>query len=314
MKLIAALATCLVSSASCLSAEPLDLVKRAIPFVHGRGLDWITNRECASCHQVPSMLWTMNRAADAGVAMDRVELDELTEWAADWGHWNQTGRKDGEAKVSAGNIDTMAFLLLGRDKKDVSPGEWVVKFRSSLLANQQTDGSWNAGGQLPLGKRPLRETTEVTTMWTLVALNETGDEPLPEETRTRANDFLARPHIGVSTEWHALRLILAPDNEGHLRKLLDLQREDGSWGWIASEPGDAFGTGLALYSLARAGLPGDHEARRQAIKFLEKTQQKDGSWPVPSTRKKDANRISETATDWGTAWACIALLEGMPAP
>ena len=38
-------------------------------------------------------------------------------------------------------------------------------------------------------------------------------------------------------------------------------------------------------------------------------QQPDGSWPVPSTRARDKNKINKTATYWGTTWAVIGLLE-----
>ena len=146
-------------------------------------------------------------------------------------------------------------------------------------------------------------------MWTLLALKSYAGEEVPAEVQKRADDFLATAQPGKSTEWHAVRLLLKPDDVALREALIKLQHKDGSWGWLANETGDAFGTGLALYALAKSGLPATHESIPTAIAFLKKTQQPDGSWPVPSTRARDKNKVNKTATYWGTAWAVIALLE-----
>lgn len=282
--------------------EELEMVRAAVPFLKEEGLAWIEDRKCASCHQIPSMLWSLNLAVKAGIAPEGLDLAERTSWAADWRHWNKLGAKEGETKVSAGNIDTMAFLLLGLPEDAASP-EWAGPFRKHLLANQQADGSWKAGGQLPLGKRPARETTEVTTMWTMLAL---GDS-LPAEARVKAEAFLAAAAPGRSVEWHALRFLRDPGNAALREALVALQHPDGGWGWLAAERGDAFGTGLALFALA-SGDPPSPSVRGRAVAFLAANQRGDGSWPVPSTRQRDLGKINETATYWGTAWAVIGLL------
>ncbi len=305
---------CLLAVATSASAEEAsEIAKRSLPFLKEKGLAWIEDRQCASCHQIPAMLWSMNSAARAGLDPERKETTEWTPWAADWRRWNKTGDKDGEDKVSAGNIDTMNFLLLGLDAKPEAAPAWTSGFRAHILKNQQPDGSWKAGGQLPLGKRPPREIHEVTTMWTLLALQSYAGEELAAEVRQRADDFLAKAGPGQSTEWHAIRLLLKPDDARLRDALQQLQHEDGSWGWLTKEPGDALGTGLALYALAKSGLPDDAPTRQKAVAFLKNTQAPDGSWPVPSTRARDKNKVTKTATYWGTAWAVIALLENAPA-
>jgi len=294
---------CLLAATTAASAdEVLDIAKRSLPFIKEKGLAWIEDRQCASCHQIPSMVWSLNSAARAGLDAERKETTEWTPWAADWRHWNQTKDKDGVDKVSAGNIDTMVFLLLGSSEPEPA---FAGEFRAQILKNQQPDGSWKAGGQLPLAKRPPREIHEVTTMWTLFALKPAVDDPV----RQRSEDYLAKAQLGESTEWHAVRLLLKPDDAALRDVLLKLQHDDGGWGWLAKESSDAFGTGLALYALAKSGLPADHEARTKAVAFLKNTQTPDGSWAVPSTRAKDKNKINKTATYWGTAWAVIGLLE-----
>lgn len=282
--------------------DAADVAKRSLPFIQEKGLAWIEDRLCASCHQVPSMLWSLNSAMKAGLITESPEVVKWTPWAADWRHWNTTGDKEGVDKVSAGNIDTMVFLLLG--SRETAPA-WAADFRAQLLKNQQPDGSWKAGGQLPLGKRPPREIHEVTTMWTLFALKPAADDPV----RKRAEEYLAKAQPGQSTEWHAARLLLKPDDAVLREALLAFQHEDGGWGWLTKEPSDAFGTGLALYALMKSGLPADHDSRKKAVAILKSTQKPDGSWPVPSTRARDKNKINKTATYWGAAWAVIGLLE-----
>jgi squalene-hopene/tetraprenyl-beta-curcumene cyclase len=290
--------------------DPRVWVERSLPFLRQEGLAWIDKRDCASCHQVPAMLWSWNLATKAGIAGGDALVREWTPWAADWRHWNQTGDKEGVDKVSAGNVDTMNFLLLGRAVNEA--GAWVAEFRERLLKNQQVDGSWKPGGQLPLGKRPARETAEVTTQWTLLALA-SCEEPVPEEVRQKAEAYLVAAVPGVSTEWHALRLLRQPEDPSLRVALVKWQKPEGGWGWRVDEPGDAFGTGLAVYALARAGVAVDDPVLQRARAFLQSTQAADGSWPVPSTRARDKNKINKTATYWGTAWAVIGLLEaGMP--
>lgn len=290
------------------SGDVAEIVRSSLPFIREKGLAWIEDRNCVSCHQVPSMLWSLYRAHDLGFEVNNAELNEKAAWSADWRHWNQSGGRDGVDKVSAGNIDTMAFLLLGRDRrKEALP--WATDFRAQLLRNQQPDGSWKPGGQLPLAKRPAREMAEVTTMWVLLALKSLETGEARSDAQKCAEDYLAAAQPGKSTEWHVLRLLLLPKDETLRDELLKLQCADGGWGWLVSEPGDAFGTGLALYALARCESTPAPEPIRRAIHFLRATQQGDGSWPVPSTRARDKNKIAATSSYWGTAWAVIGLLE-----
>src|SRR5204862_4972438 len=124
--------------------------------------------------------------------------------------------------------------------------------------------SWKAGGQLPSQKRPERETQEVTTMWSLVALHTYA---VPAESKTacfaKAREWLGSTTEGESTEWWAVRLLLErgsgndADADRLRGELLKRQRDDGGWGWLCADESDAFGTGVALYSLARDGVTVD---------------------------------------------------------
>jgi squalene-hopene/tetraprenyl-beta-curcumene cyclase len=200
------------------------------------------------------MLWSLNSAGRLGLDVDRKEISERTAWAVDWRHWNKSGDKEGVDKVSAGNVHTMVSLLLGREARAEQDAEWMREFRAQLVKNQQADGSWKGGGQVPTGRRPARETVEVSTMWTLLALNSYGDRGADADLRKRADAFLASAQPGRSTEWHVLKLLLDPGSESVRAELLRQQHPDGGWGWLTADPSDAFGTGLALYALAAAAF------------------------------------------------------------
>ncbi len=79
--------------------EVLEIARRGLPFVKEKGHAWIEGRQCASCHQIPSMLWSLNSAARLGLDVEREEVAKWTRWAVDWRHWNQTGDKEGVDKV-----------------------------------------------------------------------------------------------------------------------------------------------------------------------------------------------------------------------
>ena len=299
------------------AAAARTVVERSLPFIEKEGVTWMEERKCASCHQIPSMLWSLNNAARAGLKVDRTKVDEWTQWSLDWRRWTTAGAKNKEDKAVADNVDTMVFLMLGRYDTAKSDEAWMGSFRDRLLINQLPDGSWKPGGQMPLLKRPERERKEVTTMWTVLALKSSGAGLPPViEAEKRALGFLATAQPGKSTEWLALQVLIKRERgencDAVLEALLKTQNSDGGWAWLGGEASDAFGTGLALHATARAGTPISHASVQRACDFLKRTQQADGSWAVPSTRAQDKNKVRATSTYWGTAWAVIGMLEFFP--
>jgi squalene cyclase len=140
-------------------------------------------------------------------------------------------------------------------------------------------------------------------MWSLVTLNEAdiADAGWTKKRET-ASTFLSTAADAKSTEWWAVKLLL--DSQGSdpttldrtRKQLLKTQHEDGGWGWLSADDSDAFGTGLAIYSLCQSGLKGDDPVIARACSFLVKSQQKNGSWTVNGTKKNAANRVTPTAT------------------
>jgi len=297
-----------------LATDARAIVQRSLPFIIDEGVAWMDERKCASCHQVPSMLRSLEASHRAGLDVDVKKLAEWSEWSRAWKNWIQAGQGIDEPKAMTANVDTMAALLLARPltEKDTA---WATAFREQLVKEQEPAGSWKPQGQLPLGRRPARETAEVTTMWVQLALKA---DTTPPEVLQRATKWLASAEPGKSTEWWTLRLLTAaafetPEKvERARRDLLEKQNPDGGWGWIAGESSDAYGTGLVLYALGHTGTTAPDPAVEKAVLFLKTTQANDGSWPVPSTRERDKKRVRETSTYWGTAWAVAGLLETLP--
>ncbi len=296
------------------------IVQRALPVIRQGGQDWINENDCLSCHRVGYQVWSLNRAAEAGFDTDADQLGEWNTWATTWENLvNPDRRHETSMKQALTNeSDTVAQLLLGRPASPTTGElEWITTYRKHLLRAQQDDGSWDPKGQLPKQKRDLRETRQVTTMWTLLGLRASGpiDEAF-ESAQQKARKWLdAEPELGQSTEWWAVKLLVDraaghEESADSLRsKLLAHQHDDGGWGWLVEDDSDALGTGIALYALGRDGLSREHPAVQRAARFLSKTQQPDGSWPVHGTKQGYRDQVTETASYWGACWTVIGLLE-----
>ena len=311
-----------------------DIVQRALPAVVDGAFEWMNDKDCLSCHRVSFSTWAINRSLQADFSLDTASVRTINGWTADWQKIANPRRRaeSNEQETLVGDPDTVAQILLGRVQRPTGqPAEpWVATYRQALLAAQQPAGFWKAGGQLPLQKRPKRETNEVTTAWSLIALADSSDGAADESVRAsfdKAKQWLATAKDGKSTEWWATQAILqsldkfadSTDEAGAEQsvvenseaKLLQLQNEDGGWGWLISDPSDALATGIALYALAKTGHSANDEAIERAIIFLADTQEEDGSWSVNGTKSNSSDHVTDTASYWGICWVVIGLLEVM---
>src|SRR5947208_388927 len=100
-------------------AEPAQdpvafLVKRSLPFIEKEGANWIEQKKCVSCHQVPAMLWSLNKAAAGGFDVDKEKLKAWSRWSHQWQNWNGALSGTAEDKSVNGNNDTIAQLLMAQ--------------------------------------------------------------------------------------------------------------------------------------------------------------------------------------------------------
>jgi squalene-hopene/tetraprenyl-beta-curcumene cyclase len=56
-------------------------IERSLPFVEKEGIAWMNGRGCVSCHQVSSMVWSMNEATRQGFTVDAKKLKQWNEWS-----------------------------------------------------------------------------------------------------------------------------------------------------------------------------------------------------------------------------------------
>ena len=296
-----------------------DTVERAIPYLERHGEAWIEKRQCVSCHQIPFMLWSLSAADEHGYAIDRSRLKKWRAWSIDIRSFVKPAQREDleTASTLAANIDTLNALLLGIPAKteadttgEVNPAPWRQNFVNALLENQVENGSWKPCGQLPAQKRPLQETIQVTTAWTMLAL---GRSHATTQRAQQALELL-KNESPVSTEWWAVRFLLAnqrgdADAETYSDGLLEKQQPDGGWGWLTAESSDALATGMAVYALSRRNGEKSQRAISKAVTFLTTSQAANGSWKVPGTKKTTRQEPTPTSNYWGTAWAVIGLLE-----
>jgi squalene-hopene/tetraprenyl-beta-curcumene cyclase len=296
-----------------LEVQARETAERAIPFVEKKGTAWIKDRKCLACHYSGYMLWSLRDATQRGFAIDKDKLAESTNWAIgqvrDYGH------------------EGAAQMLIARDRSDRSDEtiKQIARLRDEIIKGQEKDGFWKAGGQLPDQKRPVSETTQVSTMLCVLGLDAL-DEPNEKaiESRDRALKWLkATPPNGknpaVSSEWYAVRMLIEkkfgdPKEVESLRDtILAAQQSDGGWGWLWADKSDAFGTGVSIYALSQVGVPSSHPAIQKAWKFLIETQTDDGSWVVHGTKNGTKNAPHPFSGYWGSTWALLGLSHSLPA-
>ncbi len=300
-------------------------IEKSLPFIEEKGLYWIEKKKCVSCHRVSFMTWSLSSAARRGF---NVDLEKVNEWI-DWSIEKGIPKPDGDKPVATKNADGLSQQLLARVEypSDETRNEAWKNYVDLVTAAQSADGSWKPAGQLPGQKRKLAETTDVSAVWHALAL--TGELAVESDTARKETlktsvdaamkKFSARTEA-TSTEWYVARLLLSLESGDETssaaatKDLLAIQKPNGSWGWLKSDPGDALATGMALYALVKSteATPQRDDAVQSAISFLIETQRDDGSWAVKGTKEKKKGKVEETAVYWGTTWAAIGLLETLP--
>jgi hypothetical protein len=297
-----------------LDAQARQTAERVIPFIQQKGTAWIKERSCLSCHYAGYMLWSLRDAGQRGFTVDQGKVAESATWGMS------------QSDVHGFGFEGAAQMLIARDRSD--QGETTRKriksLRDVIVSGQAEAGFWNPGGQLPAQKRPLTETTQVSTMLCVLAL---GSLEEPNEKGIASRDkgltwLKQTPPNGespaVSSEWYALRLVIEkkfgdPKHVEALRdKILSAQHSDGGWGWLWADKSDAFGTGVSVYALSQVGVPNSDAAIQKAWRFLIETQTENGSWIVNGTKNATKDKPHPFSSFWGSTWALLGLSHSLP--
>jgi len=288
---------------------------RSLGFLQKQGDKWMNERTCNSCHAMPMLLWSNRMGRERGIPIDDKVYDEVVDWSY------ERAKKDTQGASEVG-----AFLRLAMPEKP------VPELATLLAGKQQADGSWKVGGQFEsMQRRDAHEAKGNTMRVALLALAMPDvDASVADAARTKAQALLAQDETPKSVETLAFRTLYSrhfgpPEESVALRaELLELQHTDGGWSWMMGEAqSDCLATGEVLYVLQSAADPSAVEAIGRGRRWLLDQQREDGGWSIDFTRISKLDRSGEAKakslkdatfiyTLWGSAWATIGLLEGLP--
>jgi antitoxin component of MazEF toxin-antitoxin module len=143
------------------AVEVRKAVERSLPFLEEKGVAWIKQKGCVTCHQTTFLIWTHNEAERRGFPVDRRKVSEWTNWALLHALTLSDSLRPSAYPGDENGDDTLSQFILGRDlapekpsggmKDTYSPStSWYDPYESvlnNLLKAQTQDGRWVAGGQ-----------------------------------------------------------------------------------------------------------------------------------------------------------------------
>jgi hypothetical protein len=291
-------------------------IVQGLDFLAREGDTWMNEKDCNACHHMPVLLWSQREAKRRGFAIDQARLDEFIAWA-----------DERATKTQPGNEMT-AFMKLAMPDK---PAPELAKL---ILKAQQADGSWKPAGQFAtMQRRDAQEATGNSARLFLLALaTQETDQPAADAARIKAAALLDKNEPAKSVETLVFRLLYvrrfgkAEEVDALRAEILKHQHPDGGWSFmIGEEKSDSLATGEVLYILQQSPDASSKDAIARAQDWLLRNQGEDGGWSIDITRisKMDRSGPAKTKsfkaatgiyTYWGSAWATIGLLQGVPVP
>jgi hypothetical protein len=316
--------------ASIPSATPQQVhetVDRAIAYVRTESAAWLSTRQCAACHHVPMVLWSLSEAERQGYTIDKKFVLDTAESLLGSKEKllssrifpNPADPPDPRPQGRGLNLGLPFLAVAARTLPSLAEGQkQSLKLIAEEIVNkQQADGSWEffAGLRRP----PINESQTTDAAWIIMALEgETGTDAA-ETQRAALSKAIAWLDAAKPRELHQDKVlkVLLGARAGKPREalqttideLLALQRDDGGWSQTIPEMvSDAFATGQTLYVLSLVGFTAERPEIKRAIDFLVATQEADGTWPMdsrstPNGEPGGATLLSPivcTASSWAT--------------
>ena len=296
-------------------AELRAVITKGLGFLAKEGDQWMEDKSCNSCHHMPELLWSHREAKRRGFTVEQKKFNEWLEWSIE----RATDKKPG--------LEEAAFMILAMPER---PAPELTKL---LATDQKPDGTWAPAGQFAtMQKRGAQDAAANSMRLNLVALATLKDAaPESDAAHAKASAALQKKDTPTSIESLVFRAQFArrfgkPEEVGALIKdIVKQQRGDGGWSsFIGENMSDPLATGQALYALQpSASDPPTADAIARAQHWLIKTIRDDGSWPIDITHISKMDRSApakaksfKDATDiytyWGSGWATIGLLQGVP--
>jgi hypothetical protein len=287
---------------------------RSLAFLAKEGDEWMGVKDCNGCHHMPKLLWSHREAKLRGFVIDQKLFDEFTKWA------------DSNATKTGPGLEMTAFMKLAM------PGKPMPELTKLIVKGQQADGSWKPAGQFgSMQRRGAPDAAGNSARVFLLALaTDEADKQAADDARAKAAALLAKNEPATSVETLVFRTLYArrfgkPEEVDALHaEILKLQHADGGWASVIGEAqSDSLATGQALYVLQQSPDAASADAIARAQNWLLTTQREDGGWAIDTTRISKVDRSAPAKakslkdatgiyTYWGSAWATIGLLQGVP--
>lgn len=300
-------------SASPAEARLRPAVAKSLGFLEKEMDAWMNSKDCNGCHHAPEMLWTYREAGRRGLAVDEKKVAETLEWVV------------AREKKPTGGPEVSALLKLAL------PDRVAPALTKLIVDGQQTDGSWKPGGQFEgmQGRGKAEAGGNSARLFLLALATQADDRPALEAAQRKAAPVLEGKEVPKTVETLVFRLMYArrfsPPEQVDLwrSEILKQQQPDGGWAYQLGETqSDSLATGEALYALAPDAISvATPIARGQA--WLLDRQRDDGGWEIDITHISRTDRSAPAKaksfkdatgiyTFWGSAWATIGLLHGLP--
>jgi hypothetical protein len=309
-------------------AQARQMAERGLAFLQKDAAEWRTTRKCASCHQGTMTVWALAEAKSQGYPLPERALADVTDWHKDRLAGLEKPRGDGPAAAALNTAALYTGLIAAAvpHQDAVSPAD-QQRIIDHLRRFQETDGAW-LWSPIPSKNRPppVFESDALVTVLSDVVVSmsdpaEAEQKSALRESRERAAAWLDKNSTVETVQVQAFRLFRdvragRPRKEVNTRieRLLEAQNKDGGWSPEKDVPSDAYATGQVLYFLSSAGVKPGRTAVQEAIAFLARNQQADGSWFVAPRAHPGEKPFSNPSpiSYFGSAWATMALMRMAP--
>ena len=209
--------------------------------------------------------------------------------------------------------------MLQLASENVPAGPLTDAMVHNLMAQQRQAGNWHMGGWRGLRRAMAISSRTATAIRALALYAPAGRKAEAQRRIGHAANWLAdqpaRTTEDLNMQLLGLKWAGVPRRPwlAGLRRLAEMQREDGGWGQTPDLPSDAYATGTALYTMHELGVPASDPVYRRGVQYLVQTQAEDGSWYVKSRAPKiqpyfdtifpygHDQWISSAATGWSAA-------------
>lgn len=297
-------------------AELRAVITKGLGYLEKGGQAWMTSKKCNGCHHIPEMIWSHREARKRGFPVDPTKFNEWLKWAVE------------KAPDIKPGIDQAALMILAMPDR---PAPELIKL---LVSNQKPDGSWKTAGQFAKLQRRGASDAKINSIRLILMALATPQPTSPEAdaARAKAQGLLEKAPPATSMEslaYEALynqRFGKAEEGIALRDQIIKEQRGDGGWSsYLGANKSDPLATGQALYALqSLPHNPSSSDAISRGQNWLVETQLDEGRWPIDLSHisKKDRsgpketeslNTVTEIYDYWGSSWATIGLLQGVPA-